>query len=125
MEHLEVDGAQIEYAIQGNGEPVLLIPLSVIIDGLACPLFSQPELASRYRLIHYHRRGYMGSTLGHEPLTADRQASDAAALLKHLGVKSAHVVGTPMGDLSLCNSQLMRQYWYTRSLSWSHSWEWF
>jgi pimeloyl-ACP methyl ester carboxylesterase len=77
----------------------LLIPLSIVIDGLGRPLLAEPELASRYRLIHYHRRGYMGSTLGSEPLITSRQAGDAAALLKHLGVRSAHVVGHSFGGL--------------------------
>ena len=99
MEHLKVDSALIEYQVQGNGEAVLLIPLGVVADGLGCPLLAEPELTSRYRLIHYHRRGYMGSTLGDEPLTADRQASDAVALLKHLRVKTAHIVGHSYGAL--------------------------
>src|SRR5512143_254916 len=93
MERVQVDGAMIEYEVRGSGEPVLLIHLSVLADGLARPLFAEPELTSRYQLIHYHRRGYMGSTRGTEPLTIARQASDAAALLRHLGVRSAHVVG--------------------------------
>src|SRR5512138_726131 len=99
MEHLQVDGAVIEYEVHGDGQPVLLIPLSIIGDGLGRPLLAEPEIASRYRLIHYHRRGYMGSTLGSEPLTAARQAGDAAALLKHLGVGSAHVAGHSFGGL--------------------------
>lgn len=99
MERFQVDGAVIEYQVQGSGEPVLLIPLSVVADGLGIPLFAQPELASRYQLIHYHRRGYMGSTLGPEPLTMSRQAKDAAALLTHLGVKTAHVAGHSIGGL--------------------------
>ncbi len=98
MEHLHVDGATIEYQVQGKGEPVLLIPLSLVGDGLGRPLLGQPELAS-YLLIHYHRRGYLASTLGTEPLTAARQASDAASLLTHLGVKTAHVVGHSFGGL--------------------------
>ncbi len=97
MEHFEVDGAVIEYLVQGNGEPVLLIPMSLIADGLGVPLLAQPELASCYQLIHYHRRGYMGSTLGPEPLTVGRQAKDAAALLRHLDVKTAHIVGDSYG----------------------------
>ena len=97
MQHFEVDGAVIEYQVQGNGEPVLLIPLSLVIDGLAYPLFAQPALASRYQLIHYHRRGYMGSTLGSGLLTIERQAADAAALLRHLGVKTAHIAGHSIG----------------------------
>ncbi len=99
MLDLKVDSAVIEYQVQGNGEPVLLIPLSLVADGLGCPLLAEPELASRYQLIHYHRRGYMGSTLGNEPLSADRQASDAFALLEHLGVKTAHIVGHSFGAI--------------------------
>jgi pimeloyl-ACP methyl ester carboxylesterase len=99
MEHLQIDSAVIEYQVQGKGEPVLLIPLSLVADGLGCPLFAQLELASRYQLIHYHRRGYLGSTLGSEPLTGPRQAEDAAALLRHLGVKTAHVAGHSFGGL--------------------------
>ncbi len=97
MEQLNVDSAVIEYQVQGEGEAVLLIPPSLIIDGLGRPLLAEPELASHYRIINYHRRGYMGSTLGSEPLTIERQASDAAALLKYLGVKAAHAVGHSIG----------------------------
>ena len=99
MEHLKVDSAVIEYQVQGYGEPVLLIPLSLVVDGLGRPLLAEPELASCYRLIHYHRRGYMGSTLGAQPLTIAAQARDAAALLRHLGVSAAHVAGHSIGGL--------------------------
>ncbi len=99
MEHLQVHDALIEYEVQGNGETVLLVPLSVISDGLGRPLFRQPELASRFRLIHYHRRGWMGSTRGQAPLTIVRMAADAAALLRQLDVKRAHIVGHSIGAL--------------------------
>ena len=99
MERLEVDDAVIEYEVHGDGEPILLIPVSVVADGLGRPLLAEPELASRYRLIHYHRRGYMGSTPGTERLTIARQASDAAALLTHLGVRRAHIAGHSLGGL--------------------------
>jgi pimeloyl-ACP methyl ester carboxylesterase len=39
----------------------------------------------------------MGSTLGTEPPTFARQAGDAAALLRHLGIQAAHVVGHSFG----------------------------
>lgn len=97
MECLQIDDAQIEYEVRGQGEPVLLIHLSVIADGLAYPLFARPEIASRYQLIHFHRRGYGNSTLGSVPLTAAREAADAAALLRHLRIRRAHVVGHSFG----------------------------
>ena len=99
MEYFQIDSAVIEYQVQGKGEPVLLIPLSLVGDGFGRPLLAQPELASRFQLIHYHRRGYLGSTLGSAPLTAACQAVDAAALLRHLGVKAAHIAGHSFGGL--------------------------
>src|SRR5512146_3148950 len=99
MDLFEVDGAMIEYQVQGNGEPVLLIPPGVTIDGLGLPLLAQPKLASHFRLIHYHRRGYVGSSLGPEPPTIAREASVAAALLRHLGVNKAHIAGHSIGGL--------------------------
>lgn len=97
MQCLQIDSAQIEYEVRGQGEPVLLIHLSVVADGLAYPLFARPEIASRYQLIHFHRRGYGRSTLGNVPLSASREAADAAALLSHLGIRSAHVAGHSFG----------------------------
>ncbi len=99
MHRVAVDGVEMEYEVRGKGEPVLLIHLSVVAEGLARPLFGQPELAGRYQLIHYHRRGYGGSTRGSAPLTAAREAADAAALLGHLGLERAHVVGHSYGGM--------------------------
>ncbi len=100
MDRLQADGAVIEYQVYGNGEPVLLIHPSLVADGLVRPLLARPELASRYQLVHYHRRGWMGSTLGSEPLTIARQASDAAILLRHLGVSTCHVAGHSIGGIT-------------------------
>ncbi len=99
MECLQLDDAQIEYEVRGQGEPVLLIHLSVVADGLAYPLFSRPEIAARYQLIHFRRRGYGGSTLGSIPLTVEREAADAAALLRHLGIRRAHFAGHSFGGM--------------------------
>src|SRR5512142_1250885 len=99
MERLQVDGSAIEYQVHGNGESVLLIAVGLVIDGLARPLLAERELASRYRLIHYRRRGYAGSSLPLKPLTIAEQAGDAAAVLGHLEVKPAHIVGHSIGAL--------------------------
>ena len=44
MEVVKVGDAALEYECQGAGAPVLLVPPSLIIYGLAWPLFSQPAL---------------------------------------------------------------------------------
>jgi pimeloyl-ACP methyl ester carboxylesterase len=99
VEHFEIDDAELEYEVRGSGEAVLLIAPAAFSDGLARPLFGQPELAAKYRLIHYRRRGYTGSTRGQQPLTIARHAADAAALLRHVQVQRAHVAGHSFGGV--------------------------
>ncbi|MGH7605776.1 MAG: alpha/beta fold hydrolase [Gemmatimonadales bacterium] len=61
------------------------------------PLLREPSLAGRYRLILYHRRGYAGSSRASGPVSVARQAADCRALLRHLSVERAHVVGHSYG----------------------------
>jgi pimeloyl-ACP methyl ester carboxylesterase len=95
MEKAHANGVDLEYELTGSGEPVLLIS-PVVADGLL-PLTKQPVLADHYRLIRYHRRGWAGSTHTSAPTTITDHAADAAALLAHLGVGPAHIVGHSSG----------------------------
>lgn len=95
MERARVNGVELEYDVTGQGEPVLFIS-PVLADGFL-PLLSEPSLAHRYRLITYHKRGWMGSTRTLPPVSVADHAGDAAALLAHLGVGRAHIVGHSSG----------------------------
>ena len=95
MESVNVNGVELEYELSGVGEPVLLIS-PVIADGFR-PLLSEPALADRYQLIHYHRRGWVGSTHTPPPVSVADHAVDAAALLDHLGLRPAHIAGHSSG----------------------------
>jgi pimeloyl-ACP methyl ester carboxylesterase len=95
-DRVPVEGGELEYEVRGTGEPVLLIHGSILADAFA-PLLAQPPLANRYRLIHYHRRGFAGSCRHAGPCSIADQAADARALLDHLGVERAHVVGHSTG----------------------------
>ena len=95
MKRATVNGIELEYAMTGSGEPVLMIA-PVLADGFL-PLLSERSLADRYQLITYHRRGWAGSTHTPAPVTIREHAVDAAGLLEHLGVPSAHVVGHSSG----------------------------
>jgi pimeloyl-ACP methyl ester carboxylesterase len=97
VERAAIDDVELEYQLHGNGEPVLLIAPAAFSDGLARPLLGQTELARKYQLIHYRRRGYVGSTRGREALTIARKAQDAAGLLRKLGVARAPVAGHSYG----------------------------
>jgi len=93
-----VNGAELKVSVQGAGLPVLLVHGGILADGLA-GLLQEPALASRYRLIHFHRRGYGGSARAIPPFTLADQAQDCLAILEHTGAESAHVVGHSFGGL--------------------------
>ena len=95
MKNAAVNGVELEYELIGSGEPVLLIS-PVLADGFV-PLVAEPSLAERYQLIRYHKRGWVGSTHTAGPVSVADHAADAAALLDHLGITRAHVVGHSSG----------------------------
>ena len=96
MDQANIEGVTLEYDDSGLGEPVLCIHGAFIADTFA-PLLSQRDLATRYRLITYHRRGYIGSSGSGETVSLAEHAGDCRRLLSYLGVERAHVVGHSFG----------------------------
>lgn len=96
MKRAEVDGITFAYEVTGSGEPVVFIHGVFMADPFR-PLLAESSLADRYQLITYHRRGYGGSSRTRGPVSVARQAADCRALLQHLGVERAHVVGHSFG----------------------------
>src|SRR5438270_11018414 len=95
LERATLEGVELEYTVQGTGEPVLLIHAGVFADWFV-PLLQEPRLAG-YRLIHYHRVGYAGSSRPAGAVSIADQAAHARALLRSLGIDRAHVVGHSSG----------------------------
>ena len=89
----------LEYESHGEGEAVLLIHGSHVADAFL-PLIREAALADRYRLIRYHRRGFAGSDPHSGPFGIEEQAQDALALMKHLGLERAHVIGHSYGGVT-------------------------
>ena len=86
----------LEYEANGDGEAVLLIHGGHVTDGFL-PLMSEASLANGYRLVRYRRRGYAGSDPVSGGFSVEEQAQDALALMTHLGMERAHVVGHSYG----------------------------
>lgn len=94
MDIATIGDAAIEFEIQGDGEPLLLIHGAMFADAWG-PVCGQ--LADRFQTITYHRRGFCGSSAFREANTIAAEASDAVALLDHLGIDTAHVAGHSYG----------------------------
>ena len=99
MQRARVNGAELEFEVRGSGAiPVVFIHGGIVADAFV-PLFGEPALTERYRLIHYHRRGYGGSERPAGPASIPQQAEDCLALMRLLGIERAHVVGYSFGGL--------------------------
>jgi alpha-beta hydrolase superfamily lysophospholipase len=97
MEHVKVNGVELQYEVVGSGEAMLLIHGAHLADALQ-PLVTEPALG-RFQRIRYHRRGLGGSTSPDDagPTSVPEQAHDAVRLLDHLGVARAHLAGHSLG----------------------------
>ena len=95
MPRLARPGVSLHYDTRGRGAPLLLVA-GLASDALSWLSVAEP-LASRYRTIAPDNRG-VGRTVPQDvPVDVDTMADDCAALLDHVGVERASVVGHSMG----------------------------
>ena len=94
------DGVRLAYQEAGQGTPL------VFVHEFAGDLRSwEPQLrhfARRYRCIAFNARGYSPSDVPPTPdfYSQARAADDVAAVLDHLDLASAHIVGLSMGGFA-------------------------
>ncbi len=95
MPYRTVNGIKIYYEERGQGHPLMLI------NGLAFPMdlwFAQMEALSRdFRVIALDNRGIGRSDMPDEDYSIAMMASDAAGLLRSLGIDKSHIAGLSMG----------------------------
>src|SRR5258708_1096268 len=96
MQHAEVNGIRIAYGVRGSGPPLVLI-MGYRLSSLAWPLDFIEALAERFTVVFFDNRGTGTSdkpTFGYE---ISNIARDVAALLDHLEIGRANVLGYSMG----------------------------
>jgi len=92
VERAALDGVELEYELVGEGDPVVLIHAGVCAEWFA-PLLAQPALRDRFRVLSYHRAGYARSSRPTGDLTIADNAEQCGALMRHVGIERAHLVG--------------------------------
>jgi pimeloyl-ACP methyl ester carboxylesterase len=120
MPHVSLNGIQLHFEVAGTGDPVLLV------SGLGAPAIGWAlqvaALSARYRVITLDNRGVGESDMPPADTYATAQlADDAAALLRHLGVARAHVVGASMGG-TVAQEMAIRHPRLVRSLVLACTW---
>ncbi|BBK41506.1 hydrolase [Allostella vacuolata] len=103
------DGVRLYYEEAGSGSPV------VFVHEFAGDLRSwEPQLrhfAKRHRCIAYNARGFVPSDVPEQPSSYSqaRAADDIAAILDHLRLDKAHIVGLSMGGFATLHFGLRHQ----------------
>ena len=91
------DGVRLHFEDTGTGSPVLFVH-----EFAGDHRSWEPQvraLARHHRCVTYDARGYPPSDVPEEPerYSQERAVADAVAVLDHLGIERAHVVGLSMG----------------------------
>jgi pimeloyl-ACP methyl ester carboxylesterase len=89
-------GVNLYYESHGAGEPLVLIPSTAFSAEVWKP-YQVPQLSKSVNLIIHDPRGSGRSTARQQVYTLDQMANDVIALLDHLKIPSAHVLGHSMG----------------------------
>lgn len=90
-DYAKVNGVEIYYAIYGSGEPLILLH-----GGLGNTDYwgSQiPAFSAKYKVINIASRGHGRSTRNDQPYSYQLMASDVLAVMDHLSIKKAIIVG--------------------------------
>ena len=120
MPRAEIDGLTINYDVQGEGEPLLLIPY--LSADHACYAFQLPAYTEHFSCISVDLPGSGESDKPPGPYATDVYAEQLAGFLGAIGVESAHVAGVSLGaatGMHLAASHPER----VRSLSLHSAWD--
>jgi pimeloyl-ACP methyl ester carboxylesterase len=95
MPKVSVNGIELDYEIEGDGAPVVLIP--GFATGRWIWFKQTVELSHDFRIISFDPRGVAASDKPEGPQTIGLLADDVAHLLDTIGIESAHIVGASFG----------------------------
>jgi len=97
MSHADVNGLKLRYEEHGTGEPLVLLHGGIGTGEMFAPLL--PELTAGRRVIAVDLQGHGGTADVDRPLRPELMADDIAALLDHLGLEQADVMGYSLGGM--------------------------
>ena len=95
MPYADLEGLRINYDVQGDGEPLLLIPY--LSADHACYAFQLPAYTEHFSCIAVDLPGTGESDKPAGPYATDAYADVLARFLGAIGIERAHVAGVSLG----------------------------
>lgn len=120
MPQAEVDGLSINYDVQGDGEPLVLIPY--LGADHACYAFQLPAWTEHFSCISVDLPGSGESDKPQGPYDTATYAEQMAGWMVAIGVERAHVAGVSLGG-TVAMHLAARHPELVRSLSLHSSWD--
>jgi pimeloyl-ACP methyl ester carboxylesterase len=113
MLRARVNGVEMQYDLQGTGEPLVLIHGAQgdrsMFSGLV------PVFAKQFQVLTFDQRGSGQSEKPDMDYSIALLADDTAALMDHVGFASAHIIGVSMGGM-IAQELVLRHPQKVRSL---------
>jgi 3-oxoadipate enol-lactonase len=120
MPQADVDGLTINYDVQGEGDPLVLIPY--LAADHACYAFQLPAYTEHFSCISVDLPGSGESDKPPGPYSTETYADQLSAFLGVIGIESAHVAGVSLGA-SVATHLAARHPERVRSLSLHSAWD--
>lgn len=120
MPQVAVDGVTINYDMQGEGEPLLLIPY--LSADHACYAFQLPAYTEHFSCIGLDVPGTGESDKPAGPYSTEGYSDTVAAFLGAIGIEQAHVAGVSLGA-AVATHLAARHPGRVRSLSLHSCWD--
>src|SRR5579872_6483705 len=95
MPVVQANGIDINYEVQGDGEPMVLIPY--LAADQACYAFQVADYSKHFTCISVDLRGAGQTDKPAGPYSTEQYADDIAAFMQAIGVERAHVSGLSLG----------------------------
>jgi pimeloyl-ACP methyl ester carboxylesterase len=95
--YANVNGVELYYEVHGDGPPLIMLHGGITPS----EMFGAPlaEMAKAHRVVALHFQGHGSSKDGSRPWSFEVFADDVAALMGHLGIEKASVMGYSSGAL--------------------------
>ena len=97
MERARVNGIEMAYELRGAGTPIVMIHGAQGDQSMFAGMAS--AFAASYRVLTFDQRGSGLSEKPDIPYSIAMLADDTAALMDHVGMASAHIIGVSMGGM--------------------------
>mgnify|MGYP001765748096 CR=1 FL=1 len=85
------------YKVNGKGQPLIMIAGFATAQNMWLPLLH--AFSQHYRVVTLDNRGVGGSDKPSGPYTTNMMADDTVALMDHLGIDRAHILGGSLGGM--------------------------